>query len=100
MTYIQGLAGKIPVLLIKVIFDRELCSKVLKVVLLLFFLLAWNQVYKMLQMEQKKFANKICSTTNKKCSNLNKKCPRTKFLQNRTKEVTKETKNVHNENCS
>ena len=33
-------------------------------------------------MEQKMFANKICSTTNKKCSNGNKKCLRTKFVIN------------------
>ena len=75
-------------------------SKVLKEILLLFFLflfLAWNQVKKMLQMEQKMFANKICSKTNKTFSNENKKCLRTKFVQNWTKKVTKGTKNVRKE---
>ena len=52
-------------------FDRELCSKVLKEALLFFLLLllAWHQVQ---QMEQKMFANKMCSTTNKIVSNGNK----------------------------
>ena len=47
---------------IKTVFHRELCSKFLKEALLLLFLLflAWNQVKKMLQMEQKVFANKKC----------------------------------------
>ena len=42
-----------------IIFDRELCSKVLKEALLLFFFflfLAWNQKQNMFQMEQKVLA--------------------------------------------
>ena len=41
------------------IFDRELCSKVLKEALLslLLFLLAWNQVIKKLQIEKNLFHN-------------------------------------------
>ena len=50
-------------------FDHEQRSKVLKEALLFFlFLLAWNQVKKMLQMEQKMLANKIRLKANKKCS--------------------------------
>ena len=42
-------------------FDRELCSKVLKEALLLFFFLleAWNHEQKILQKGQKMFAMKI-----------------------------------------
>ena len=57
-----------------IIFDRELCSKVLKETFLLFlFLLAWNQVKKnvreqnLLQSQQKMFGKQICSKLNKKC---------------------------------
>ena len=66
-------------------FDREQRSKVLKEALLL-FLLAWNQVKKMLQIEQKMLANKIRFKANKKCSGKN-------FVPNQTKYTTKGTKN-------
>ena len=46
-----------------VVFDRELCSKILKEALLLFFflLLAWNHEQFFFQMEQKIFATKFAS---------------------------------------
>ena len=55
------------------LFDRELCSKVLKeafllFLLFLFFLVAWNHEQKMFQMEQKVFANKKCSELDIKCA--------------------------------
>ena len=59
---------------VSLLFDHELCSKVLKEALLLFFLLflAWNQKQKMFLREQKMLANKICSKSHKKSSKVNK----------------------------
>ena len=48
------------------IFDRELCSKVLKQALLLLLLVGGNHEQKMFQMEHKMCANKKCSERNKK----------------------------------
>ena len=61
-------------------FDREQRLKVLKeaLLLLLFFLVAWNHEQKRFQMEQKMFQMEQKIITNKKCSKWNKKCFRTK----------------------
>ena len=72
--------------------DLEQRSKFLKETLLFLFLLAWNQVKKMLQMEQKMLANKIRFRANKKC-------PRNFFVLNRTKYATKGTENVRKAIC-
>ena len=56
---------------LKMIFDRELCSKALKEPLMFFFLLKGNQEHKIFQMEQK--------------------CSQTKFVQNETKNLGEQT---------
>ena len=85
------------------IFDRELCSKVLKealLLLLLLLLLAWNQVKKMLQNGTKKFREQNLFHNEQKAfqCNGNKKCSPTEFVPYK-KKVTKDkrNKNVRNE---
>ena len=59
----------------KAFLTASACSKVLKEVLLL----AWNNVPKILQIEQKMFAKKICFESNKNFYKRNKKCWRKKI---------------------
>ena len=60
-------------------FDREQCSKFLKedsLLFFVFFFLAWNQVQKMFQKDQKMFANKICLNLTKKLNFANNIFPK------------------------
>ena len=55
-------------------FDRELCSKVLKEALLLFFfLVAWNHEQKMFQMGEKNVPKRTKNIRNKDCFKFNRK---------------------------
>ena len=61
---------------------------------MLFFLLAWNQVQKILQMEQKMFENKLFSTTNKTCSDVEQKMSANKICSKSIKKKLQKERKI------